>query len=94
MARTKEEMAEILADRKKAEFMAGSTWNDLVAAVQAATPAQRTKLIKVLREGNRKEAGTILHKALLENARGRAKAHVDAMLADNSIDMLELDELL
>ncbi len=94
MSRTKEQMAEILADRKKAEFMASSVWSDLVDAVQAAAPAQRTALVNALKNGNQRLAGEMLHKALMTNATERARAYVDARLADNSIDMTELDELL
>ena len=62
--------------------------------MQAQTVGNRNRLLKMLREGNKREAGTMLHKALHLNAKQRAKAYVDARLADDSIDMTELDELL
>ena len=94
MSRTKEEMAQVLADRKTSEFMFNSTWGDLVSAVQSQNTSGRDRLIKALREGNKREAGDLLHKALHQNAKQRARAFIDSKLADDSIDMTELDELL
>ena len=94
MARTKEQIAEILTKRYTRNMMQSSAWGDLVAAVQAATPGDRDVLLNHVKNGRTKQAGIKMQRLLVENAKSRAKTQVDTMLADDSLNLTELDELI
>lgn len=92
--RTKEEIAGILAKRKVSDALASSTWADLVASIQLFTPEQRNNFVRLVANGNTKTAGEKLKQALYINAQERARADVDALLADDSLTIGELDSLI
>jgi hypothetical protein len=94
MARTKEEIASVLAERKVHQFVKDSVWTDLTGAVQSQGAANRSKLLDLLKTGNVNEAGQLLRDWLADDAKTRAKVYVDNLLADNSLSIAELDELL
>ena len=49
---------------------------------------------EVKAENNPKEAGQLLYVALLNNAKERAKADIETMLADDTLTLAELDTLI
>lgn len=55
---------------------------------------QQQKLMSMLKNGNVRQAGETLRGWLGKDADVRAKAYVDERLADDSLDIAELDEVL
>lgn len=94
MARSKEELAVILTRKQTDKMFAESTWANLVSAIQAVTGNQKEKLVDMLVNGQSKKAGEALRNLLRKDAQVRAKAHVDSALADDSVSITELDDLL
>lgn len=94
MPRTKEQLAIELAAGKTEEFLKDSTWADLTNAMTSQNPGQKQKLLSTLTNGNTKQAGETLRGWLQKDAEARAKVYVDARLADDSLTITELDEVL
>lgn len=92
--RTKEEMAVILSKRLVSQKLSESTWSDLVLAISGSTAQQKEWLVKHIAQNKHKQVGEALHKALVKNAEDRAKLDVDAMLADDTLSLAELDTLI
>lgn len=94
MSRTKEEMVKIISQRLISKHFASSDWGHLVGSIQGATNQQKNKLVGLIVQNRNKEVGEMLSKALLQNAEERAEAEVDAILADDVINLQELNELI
>ena len=94
MPKTKDQIVSILTRKKTGEMLNASAWGDLVSAIQTATPAQKNEIVKQLVSGKSKLAGVTLQGLLNENAKERAKSFVNTALANNSLSLEELDDLL
>jgi hypothetical protein len=94
MPRTKEQLAKELASGKTDEFIKNSGWADLTNAILSQNAGQQQKLLKTLINGNTKQSGETLRGWLAKDAEARAKAFVDQRLADDSLTIAELDEVL
>ena len=92
--RTKEEIVTILAKRKTVAMLNESTWTDLVASIGVFSAEQKESFVKLIVDGNTKKVGELLKRALYVNAAERAKAEVELMLADDGLDLTEIDSLL
>ncbi len=92
--RTKDQIIDILSQRKVSSQMNSSTWNDLVSAIQVYDAQQKERFVKFIIEGRHNEVGRLLQDALLANAEQRAKDEVSAMLADDTLSLTEIDELV
>lgn len=94
MPRTKEQLAQAIADKKIDQFMASATWDDLIASMQAQNAGQKQKLMSMIMNGNVKQVGETLRTFLNVSAAIKAKEYADGILADDTIDLDELDELV
>ena len=94
MPRTKEQIAELLTDRKFNIMLRTATWADLVSAVSGYPQDQKDKLVTMLVQNRTDEAGRALRRALDDEMRIQARARVDAILLDDSLTLIEIDELL
>ena len=94
IVRTKDEMVNILAQRQLSDMLMNSTWSDLVSAISAYDQQQKNKLVKLIATRKSKLVGELLYQALLDDAKGRALSYVNARLADDSLSLQEIDELL
>jgi len=92
--RTKEEIIAVLAKRNTVAMMNVSTWADLVASIGVFNTEQKDIFVKLITDGKTKKSGELLRNALYVNAAQRAKAGVEAMLADDGLDLAEIDSLL
>ena len=91
---TKEELAAQLARKRTKQVFRESLWSDLVNSIQSATPSQRDALVQMLIHGEVKKAGDTLRNRLFADAKARAAAQIDAILADDNVSLAELDDLL
>lgn len=94
MPRTKEQLAQILARNKVNEKVDAATWADVVEAVGLLPIGQQNSIAKRIAAGADASVAKTLSKALADLMKTRAKADIDVMLADDSLDLAELDALL
>ena len=94
MSRTKEEIADLLAERKFKIMLRTATWADLVSAVAGYPQEQKDKLVAMLVQNRTNEAGQALRRALDIEIRAQARASIDVSLADDLLTLSEIDELL
>lgn len=92
--RTKEEISVILSKRKLPEMVSNSTWADLVSSISSLSQAEKDSLVQLIISGSSKKVGDRLKRALHENAKERAVASVDILLADDNLSLTELDSLI
>ena len=92
--RTKEELRDILATRLESKLLRDSSFSDLVSAVQGATSQQKTNLVLHLVNGRAKEGGELLIKALRFQAERNSIIEADALLADDALNLEELDSII
>ena len=92
--RTKEEVVTILAKKHLPETLSASTWQDLVSSISGFDAEQKQAFVSLVANGNAKKAGDRLKQALYNNAKVRAAASVEALLADDSLDLSEIDAIL
>ena len=92
--RTKEELIAVLANHKKKEFFDLSEWNDLVRSVGGATQAEKDTLLSNLITRNDTQFGYEARQLLENDALQRATDAATTILADDTINLSELDQLL
>ena len=94
IVRTKQEIIVLLAKRNLPDVLTNSTWTDLVASISSFDEAQKQAFVSLVANGNAKKAGEQLKRALHKNAGARSRASVEDMLADDSLDLTEIDAIL
>lgn len=94
MSRSKQEISELLASRHIVRFFRSSQVDDLLNAINARNAGEQTRLISLLRRGDVTGAGKMIRGWLLSDAQIRAKNFIDDRLANDSLDITELDEVL
>ena len=92
--RTKEEIIAALAKKNLSDVLSNSTWADLVASISSFDEAQKQTFVSLVANGNAKKVGEQLKRVLRLNAVDRSRASVEAMLADDSLDLTEIDAIL
>ena len=69
-------------------------WGDIVSAVNTATPQQRQRMARALSRNRHAVVGKVIARLVNQVVRAEAETQADALLADNSINLTELAELL
>jgi len=91
---TKAEMIAVIAKRLESKVASEFGWPDLVASVQNGTPQDKARIVAGVQSGSAQAVGA----AILELSRAKIKAEALAeattMLADDSLDLTELDRML
>ena len=70
------------------------TWADVVSAINAANPAQQNRIARAISRNRYEVVGKVIAKLINQAIRDEAQTRADAILADNSVDLTELGELL
>ena len=91
---TKDEMIIRIADRILPQFIALGTWADLVNSVQAMDTTDQNKLLQATLSGDTQEVGSVLVKALRVELKASALIEATNMLADDSLSLAELEQIL
>ena len=94
MARTKEELIVILAKHKKNEFFQSSTWADLVRTIGGTTQAEKDSFMMDIILKKDTAFGYSARMLLEKDAEQRAYDAAEAILADDTVSLTELDTLL
>jgi len=92
--RTKEQLTTILAKKHSQIMLKTAKWSDLSLAINNETPAQRQQLIDYLVDGKIERAGRILRGLLIKDIESKAQTKATTMMADNSLDLTEIDALI
>lgn len=92
--RTKEQLTTILAKHKKQEKYESSTWQDLVTSIGGAAQTDKDQLLTEILTKNDTQFGYLARMLLESNAEQRAYDAAEAILADDTVSLAELDTLL
>ena len=92
--RTKDQLRDIIASRLDGRIFHAYKFSDLVSAISSATPAQKQLLVDLLVKGHTKEAGDLLEKALKSKSKTDSITQADNLLADDSLSLTELDNII
>lgn len=92
--RTKEEIATILAAHKYRQMLNNATWSQFATALQASSPTVKDEILNFLKNEKYMEAGRRIAGVMKEEAKIRAKVWADTKLADDTLTLAELDEIL
>ncbi len=92
--RTKAQLIAILAKKHEKKMFENSKWIDLKQAISAETAPQKAKLMSILINGNSGRVGQFMRNILIKDVQGRALIKATDTLADSSLDLVELDDLL
>ncbi len=90
---TKAELVELLARRKASADVQAIVWADIVAAVQALSAEQRQSIVEAVR-ARRVDVGRLLVQAVIDLVESRATTAVQAALADDTLTVSELGQLV
>ena len=94
MARTKEQLIEIIVDNKELDLIQAVTWSTLVDAVSNMTADQKTTLINMIVLRDDAGIGLTLYNAVKEQVRADATVGVTTLLNDDNLSLTELDLIL
>ncbi len=92
--RTKRQLSRILARRDASKEMIKSSLKDLISSLRVLLPADKEDLMEAIANNNQKRVGLIIHRTLLADAEQRSSTKVDAMLLDDNITLVDLDEII
>ena len=91
---TREELIQIIAKKLHAKNKGNGTWSDLVSGVQKMTQQERAQLVSKLGNGHYDHAGKMLARALNDEVMIKSQAEAEAMLADDTLSLAELELIL
>lgn len=94
MARTKEQLVEIIVNNKESELIQAATWSDLVAAVGNMTQAEKDALISTIVTRDNIQTGYMLYEAVKTQVKLQATSGVTTLLNDDNLSLTELDLIL
>lgn len=94
MALTKDQIISRLARQLVDDKVAGLTWAQLVAAVQALTTEQKAALVAAAQARSPQRIGEMMNDAVRTWAAGQAQADATAMLAGDVLALADLEKIL
>lgn len=90
MAKTKDEITEIVSKRLYQTHYEALVFADLVTAVGGLTTLQKTKLMDGIIEGQELAVGTFLHELMIDVANAKADVEATNLMADDNLTLAEL----
>jgi hypothetical protein len=90
---TKTELVAFLARRKAEADIGAIAWADVVTAVQALDAGQKQAIVTAIRQ-RKVDVGRILVQAVLDLVESRATTAVQTALADDTLTVTELGQLI
>ena len=94
MARTKEQLIDIIVNNKELELIQAATWPDLVSAVSNMVQIEKDALIATIILRDNAQTGYLLYEAIKKQVRADATVGVTALLNDDNLSLTELDLVL
>lgn len=94
MARTKEQLIEIIVNNKEIELIQSTSWQDLVNAVGNMTQVEKDALLATIVIRDNPQTGYLLYEAIKAQVRANATAGVTTLLNDDNLSLTELDLVL
>lgn len=94
MARTKEQLIEIIVNNKELELIQSAQFSDLVDAVANMTAAEKDTLLATIVIRDNPQTGYLLYEAVKAQVRANATAGVTTLLNDDNLSLTELDLVL
>ena len=94
MARTKDQLIQIIVNNKLDDLMAGANWGDLVSAVSGSAQEEKDAILAELVTKNDAQVGYLLRQLLIKQIKADGVIAANALLADNSLSLAELDLIL
>ena len=94
MARTKEQLIEIIVNNKELELIQSASWQDLVDSVSSMTQIEKDALLATIIIRDNAQTGYLLYEAVKKQVRANATAGVNTLLNDDNLSLAELDLVL
>lgn len=94
MALTRDEIKARLAARLAPQYRDLLTWAQLVAAVGAAGSGKKQEVLNAVKAGNARQVGDLLISLTGAYLKTLADADADAMIADDTLSLAELEKVL
>jgi len=92
--RTKPEIAKILIDRDASKEAGLATWSNLMSMLSGLSDEKKAYLLGSIISNNGKRVIGLLNKEMMTIAVSRSSTRINAMLADNTITIADMDSLL
>lgn len=94
MALTKDQIIERLATRVVHKIRPTIVWGDLVSAIASSTSAEKDAIVEAIRNKSPSVIGDIIVKIMEVDIKNKAKTNVTQALANNSLNIDELSDIL
>jgi hypothetical protein len=94
MALTKEQIVNRFIPRTLVKRNQSIVWGDVVSAVATATTLQKQAMVDALKAKNYAEVGRAIAELLMVSLTEEIRADINTKLANNSLNLDELSELL